>query len=117
MADVKTLLNEFIKVDGINAALVVGRDGFVIESATKGKLDMEAVGAVVSTGIGSSEVMGESLKLGEIAQAMMEYKDGLITTSLLGRNALLVVVSDARANIGAVRYHVKTKSPDILRSL
>jgi uncharacterized protein len=44
MANLKSQLSEFIKVEGIKAAVVVGRDGFVIEgTASDGNLDIEAV--------------------------------------------------------------------------
>jgi len=118
MPSVKNLLSDMLRVEGINAAVVVGRDGFVIEGMTSGgRLDIEAVGAVISTGVGSSEVMGESLKVGEMTQAMVEYKDGVIVTSLLGRAAVLAVVADARCNLGNVRYQMKQRAPEIERAL
>ena len=33
----KPLLEEFLKIEGVSAAVVIGRDGFVIESAVSGK--------------------------------------------------------------------------------
>lgn len=117
MATMKSLLSELVRVEGINTALVVGRDGFVIEGESKGKIDMEAIGAIVSTGIGSSEVMGEAMKVGEMTQGMIEYKNGVIVMGLLGRKAVLAVVADSAANLGNVRYQVKQRAPDIERSL
>ena len=118
MANTKSLLSELVKVEGINAAVVVGRDGFVIEGTTSGgRLDIEAVGAVISTGIGSSEVMGEALKVGEMTQAMVEYKEGVIVMGLLGRKAILAVVADSKANLGNVRYQLKQRGPEIERAL
>ena len=55
MATLKEELNELVKVEGVGAAVVVSSDGFVIESASSGgALDTDAVGAVVSAGIGAS---------------------------------------------------------------
>ena len=42
----KQILGEFLKIDGVSAAVVVGRDGFVIESAASGKMDIDALGAM-----------------------------------------------------------------------
>jgi predicted regulator of Ras-like GTPase activity (Roadblock/LC7/MglB family) len=118
MAGIRDQLGDMIKVDGITTAVVVGRDGFVIEGVTGGgRLDTEAVGAVISTGIGSSEVMGRELRLGDMAQAMMEYKDGIIVMTLLGDAAVLAVVADLKANLGNIRFQVKKRAPDILRTL
>ena len=114
MADIKRLLSEFTQVEGINSAVVVGRDGFVIEGVSNGtNLDVEAVGAVVSTGIGASEVMGRELGVGGMTQGMAEYKEGVIVMSYLGRDAVLAVVADLNANLGNVRYQVKKRSTDL----
>ena len=76
MADVRSILNEFMTVQGIKASLVVGRDGFVIEAVIgAGSVDADAVAAVISSGIGSSEVIGRELEIGKLEQAMYEYKD------------------------------------------
>ena len=70
----KPLLEEFLKVEGVSAAVVVGRDGFVIESAVSGKVDIEALGAMASTGLGTSEVMGTTLGKGELSQMLVEWR-------------------------------------------
>jgi uncharacterized protein len=114
MADLKSQLRDLIQVEGVNTAVVVGRDGFVINGVSNGaNLDIEAVGAVISTGIGSAEAMGRNLNVGAMSQAMVEYKDGIIVMSFLGSDAILAVVADINANLGNVRYQVKKKSPEI----
>ncbi|MFH0823423.1 MAG: roadblock/LC7 domain-containing protein [Pseudomonadota bacterium] len=114
MAGVKQLLGDLVSVEGINTAVVVGRDGFVIEGATNsGRMDVEAVGAVISAGIGSAEVIGRELNIGSMNQAMVEFSGGVVVMSFLGRDAILAVVADANANLGNVRYQVKKKSPEI----
>ena len=118
MANVKQLLGELLRVEGVSAVVIVGRDGFVIEGVTAGsRLDTEAVGAVISTGIGSNEVMGESLNVGQLRQAMVEYEHGVIVTGLLGNDAILAIVAEARANLGNIRYQLKQRAPDIARAL
>ena len=34
----KPLLEEFLKLEGVSAAVIIGRDGFVIESAVSGNI-------------------------------------------------------------------------------
>ena len=105
----KQMLTELVKVEGITTAVVVSRDGFVIDGASNGNsLDLEAVGAVVSAGIGSNIAIGAELHVGAIQQSMAEYEKGFIVATLLGdAGALVVVVADLKANLGHVRYHVK----------
>jgi len=113
MGSLKDLLNEILHIQGVNTAVVVGRDGFVIEGASvRGKIDSDVIGAVISTGIGTAEVMGGELKIGAMTQSMFEYNDGVIVLGLAG-DAILAVVADAKANLGMVRYRIKKHSPQI----
>ena len=117
MANLKDLLNEIMKTQGVNTAVVVGRDGFVIDGVfSRGKVDSDVIGAVISTGIGSAEVMGAELKIGEMTQSMFEYNDGVIVLSLAGE-AILAVVADAKANLGMIRYRIKKHSPQIAAAM
>jgi predicted regulator of Ras-like GTPase activity (Roadblock/LC7/MglB family) len=118
MEGLKSLLADLTKVEGINSAVVVGRDGFVIESSdAKNVVDVEAIGAVISTGTGASEMMGKELAIGELQQSMVEFKNGIVLTSLLGREAVLAVLADLSANLGNIRYQVKKRAPEIQRAL
>jgi uncharacterized protein len=105
-------------VEGIKAAVVVGRDGFVIEgTASDGNLDIEAVGAVISTGLGSSEMMGKELKVGTLTQSMLEFDNGVLVMGTLGKDALLCLVCGAGANLGNVRLQMKKRSPEMAAEL
>ena len=84
------LLEEFLKVEGVSAAVVVGRDRFVIESAVSGKVDIEALGAMASTGLGTSEAMGNTLGKGELYQMLVHQV----------RHVLLVAQSPGFAVLG-----------------
>ena len=96
------------KVEGISSAVVVSRDGFVIEAASSnGLMDVEAVGAIISAGIGSSEVIGKELNVGELSQLMIECKRGVIVVGHLGTEAILAAVASMSANLGNIRYQVK----------
>jgi predicted regulator of Ras-like GTPase activity (Roadblock/LC7/MglB family) len=66
MEILKQILMEFLRLDGVTAAVVIGRDGFVIEDAVSGEIDTDALGAMASTGMGTSEAMGAELGKGEL---------------------------------------------------
>ncbi len=118
MANLKSLLSDLVKVEGINAAVVVGRDGFVIDGlANDGKLDIEAVGAVISTGLGSSETMGRELNVGALTQSMIEFDSGVLVMGTLGKDALVCLVCRLGANLGNVRLQMKKRAPDLASAL
>ena len=103
----KKILGEFLNLEGVSAAVVVGRDGFVIESATSGKMDIDALGAMASTGIGTSEAMGRELGKGEIAQMLVELDRGPIIISPLSKEELIAIVAENSSNLGRIRYELK----------
>jgi len=117
MASLKNQLNDIIKVDGITAAVVVGRDGFVIEGMSTDGRDTETVGAVISTGLGTSEVMGKELNVGALTQSMVEFDKGILLMGTLGRDALLCLVCELGANLGNVRLQMKKRTPDLAAEL
>ncbi len=114
--DVKGILSDFLKIDGVTAAAVVGRDGFVIESATSMKIDLEGLGAIVASGIGASENMGTELNLGALSQYLIEFDRGKVMIAAAGDD-ILAVVTDASAVIGSVRFNVKKGIDDLVKAL
>ncbi|MEW6368160.1 MAG: roadblock/LC7 domain-containing protein [Acidobacteriota bacterium] len=117
MPSTREVLNSLVKVEGIASAVVVGRDGFVIDAAGGAGMDVEAVGAVISTGFGSSETMGQELKIGKMGQVMAEFDNGVLVSAALGQDAILAIVTSASANLGNVRYQVKKHIKDLEKSL
>jgi len=113
----KEILGEFLNVEGVSAAVVVGRDGFVIESATSGKMDIDALGAMASTGIGTSEAMGKELGKGELTQMLVELDKGPIIVSPLSKDELIAIVADITANLGRIRYEVKKNKERLIAAL
>jgi len=113
----KPLLEEFLKIEGVSAAVVIGRDGFVIESAVSGKVDIEALGAMASTGLGTSEAMGNTLGKGELSQMLVELEKGPIILSPLSADELIALVADTTANIGRIRYELKKNKERLIAAL
>ncbi|MDH7593021.1 MAG: roadblock/LC7 domain-containing protein [Methanomicrobiales archaeon] len=113
----KQILSEFLKLDGVSAAVVVGRDGFVIESAVSGKVDIEALGAMASTGVGTSEAMGTELGKGQLTQMLVELQEGPIILSPLSPDELIAIVANNGANIGRIRYELKKNRERIIAAL
>jgi predicted regulator of Ras-like GTPase activity (Roadblock/LC7/MglB family) len=117
MATLKALLGELVKVEGIRSAVLVGRDGFVIEGVSHSNVDMDPIGAVISTGLGAAEVMGTELKVGDLVQGMLEFSDGIVFVSYLGSQAVLAIVADVRANLGHIRFLLRKRTPEIEHAL
>ena len=114
---IKPILEEFLKIDGVSAVVIAGSDGFVIESAVSGKIDIEALAAMASTGLGTSAAMGTSLEKGELSQMLVELDKGPILISPLSEDELIAIVADGTANIGRIRYDLKKNRERIIAAL
>lgn len=110
------LLSTIINLRGVNAVTVVGRDGFVIESQSKSNIDIDALGAIVSTGFGASEVMSTEMNLGKIQQTMVECASGKVLIASCG-DAILAVTTDTNAVIGSVRHNITKVLLDLENAL
>ncbi|MCP4680456.1 MAG: dynein regulation protein LC7 [Deltaproteobacteria bacterium] len=115
MAGTTNILKTLNSAPGIHESLVVGRDGFVIDNV--GDMDADGVGAVVSTAIGAIEAMGRDCEQGALFEVMAEYKEGVIIAAPIGRDAVLGVVADGEANLGAIRHAVKKNMRELEREL
>ncbi|MDQ6661743.1 MAG: roadblock/LC7 domain-containing protein [Chloroflexota bacterium] len=118
MVDLKQTLNRFLAISGVKQAILVGRDGLMIEGISRdGKEDMEAIGAIMSTGLSTAEALGREIARGSVIGVLMEYENGLVSVDPLGDFALMVTLSDTAATISRVRHLVKTARNEILEAL
>jgi hypothetical protein len=113
----RQILGEFLRLDGVTAAVVAGRDGFVIESVVAGDIDVEALGAMASTGMGTSEAMSNELGKGEMHQMLVELENGPILLSPLSEDELIAIVANANVNVGRIRYELKKNRDRITAAL
>jgi predicted regulator of Ras-like GTPase activity (Roadblock/LC7/MglB family) len=118
MVDLKQMLGRFLAIPGVRQAILVGRDGLLIEGITReGKEDIEAVGAITTTSFSTAEALGKEISRGNLVGVLMEYEHGLVSIDPLGDFALMVTLSDNASNIGRVRHLVKTSRSEILEAL
>jgi predicted regulator of Ras-like GTPase activity (Roadblock/LC7/MglB family)/CheY-like chemotaxis protein len=113
VATIKELLTEFTKLPGVNAVCLVGRDGFLLESIAKTGFDAEMIGAIASSGFGTSESMGRQLGKGALSMSMIEFEDGPVLFSPVGADALVVIIADKEANLGMVRLKLKKHTAEL----
>jgi predicted regulator of Ras-like GTPase activity (Roadblock/LC7/MglB family) len=118
VANIQENLKELFKVNGVKAAVLVGRDGLVYQGLSNDReTDIEEVGALLSSSIMSTDTTGQELRVGKLEQSIGEYQSGVLVTSALGGDAILCLVCDRGVNLGMVRFQVKKAAPGILSAL
>lgn len=118
MVDLKQTLSRFLSIPGVRQAILVGRDGLMIEGLTRdGKDDMEAIGAIMTTGLSTAEALGQEIARGNVIGVLMEYEHGIVSVDPLGDFALMITLSDNASTIARIRHTIKASRNEILEAL
>lgn len=108
----KTLLQELMETEGARAAVLVDWDGFVIEGrARTGVLPMDTIGAVISTSLGSTQVIGRELRVGSGNLAVLEFQKGCVLARPVGEHGILALLLDLDAKLGLPRCQILRIAP------
>ncbi len=113
----KSILEEFLTLEGVSAAAIVGRDGSLLEGVTSGITDFESVGAMASTGMGSSEAMGTELSRGKLVQMQMELAKGFIMIAPLTDAEFVTIIADTLDSSGRIRHALKKNRERLIAAL
>src|SRR5512147_1197382 len=98
------VLDEFLTIEGVSAAVVVGKDGALIGSAANGRaMNVDAIGSMVSTCLGSSEVIGGTLERGELLGMTVELDKGPIYLAPLTGHEIIAIIADTPGTVVNVR--------------
>jgi len=114
MSKLKELLNTFLKTEGARVALVVDRDGFLIEGVARaGDMGLDAIGAVISTSLGSIQAIGRELQVGGVNFAMFEFDKGTVLVRVLGGHGILAILVDSSTNLGLPRHQIRKLAAEL----
>jgi predicted regulator of Ras-like GTPase activity (Roadblock/LC7/MglB family) len=101
------VLEDFLKVPGVSSAVVVGRDGFVIESSGGGAhVDVEDLGAALAHAVNGIEEMGSELAVSSFQDLFVEYGRAVIMCKPVGEAVIGLVAPDA-SKLGIIRHKTK----------
>lgn len=114
MTVVGEVLSRVTDYEGITLALLVGRDGLLIDGTSKSTdQDLENLAALVSSLMTQAERAGDQSKQGALAQMIVEYAEGYIAVEPL-EDDIIVVGADKPANLGLLRTAVKRHREELL---
>jgi predicted regulator of Ras-like GTPase activity (Roadblock/LC7/MglB family) len=107
MATIRDVVEALSRRTGVDAVVVVGRDGLPIDSHTQNGIDAEGVAALLPTVIKSLVDLGEAGGRGDFGAGVLEFGAGLAVVSVLNADALLVVLVQPATNVGALLYDLR----------
>jgi predicted regulator of Ras-like GTPase activity (Roadblock/LC7/MglB family) len=108
--DVKDILDEVTSADGVISAVVLGRDGVVLESSTRDtNEDPEAIAALSRDAIIAAERMTSDLGKGNLIMGILEFSRGMAIIANISRFSKLIVLAQRGSNLAELWNLVGSK--------
>ena len=107
MASVRDLVAAIRQRDGVEAAVVLGRDGLLIDSQAMDGVDPEDLAARIPPILAAADDLGAAGGRGEMVTAVLEHAGGLALVSALNADAVLFVMLSPSANVGQLLYELR----------
>lgn len=107
MPSIRDLVAAIRQRDGVDAAIVLGRDGLLIDSHLTPGLDAEDIAARIPAIIGSADDFGAATGRGDLTAAVLEHANGLAIVSVLSAEAVLLVLVTPKANLGQLLFELR----------
>lgn len=107
MASIRDLVAALRQREGVEAAIVLGRDGLLIDSQVVPGLDPEDLAARIPSIIGPADELGAAARRGEVVTVILEHGQGLAIVSVLSGEAILLVLVQPSADIGQLLYELR----------
>jgi uncharacterized protein len=107
MTSIRDLVAAIRQRDGVEAAVILGRDGLLIDSQAVSGLDAEDLAARIPPIIAAADELGTASGRGELVTAVLEHGDGLAVVSALSSEAVLFVLLTPGANVGQLVFELR----------
>jgi len=107
MATIRDVVEALGRRTGVDAVVVVGRDGLPIDSRTTNGVDAENVAALLPSAIKQMAQLGDAGGRGEFGTAVLEFGRGLAVVAVLNADALLIVLVRPATNIGGLLFDLR----------
>lgn len=113
MATIRDLVSAIRRRDGIDAAVVLGRDGLLIDHQANDGVDAEQIAARVPSILQYADELGEASSQGRLLTAVHEYQGGTLVMSAMSQEAVLLVLMQPDADVGALLFDLRRHRANI----
>ncbi len=113
MPTIRDLVAAIRQREGIAAAVVLGRDGLLIDSQADAGVDAEQIAAHVPTILQFAEELGTAARQGDLRTAVLEHVHGTTVMSAMSAEVVLLVLATPRADLGALLFDLRRHRANI----
>ena len=113
MPTIRDLVGAIRQREGVDAAVVLGRDGLLIDSQAVDEVNAEQIAAHVPSIVQFADEYGAAADRGSLQTAIMEHERGLSVICCLSADAVLLVLVRPGANLGQLLYELRRNRANI----
>jgi hypothetical protein len=113
MPTIRDLVAAIRQRDGVEAAVVLGRDGLLIDGQAAPNVNAEHVAAHVPSIVQFADEFGASAARGALQTAILEHPGGLAVIACLSADAVLLVLLQPTAELGNLLYELRRNRANI----
>lgn len=113
MATIRELVAAIRVREGVVAAVVLGRDGLVIDGQALPTVDTENVAAHVPPILLAAEELGHATQQGSMQTTIVEHERGYAIVASLSADAVLLVMAHPSANLAQLLYELRRNRANI----
>jgi predicted regulator of Ras-like GTPase activity (Roadblock/LC7/MglB family) len=107
MPTIRDLVGALRQRDGVDAALVLGRDGLLIDSLCAPDVDPERVAALIPAIVAAADEYAAHDDRGALTTAVLEFHRGIAIASVLSRDVILLVLTRPTADLGTLLFELR----------
>jgi predicted regulator of Ras-like GTPase activity (Roadblock/LC7/MglB family) len=113
MATIRDLVRTLERREGIDAAIVLGRDGLLIDGACAPTYEVEDLAVLVPPVALAAIDLGQSARTGNAGLMVLEYDHGTIIISAISPDAFLFLLVRPSANLAALLFELRRHRPQL----
>ena len=113
MPTIRDLVGAIRHREGVEAAVVLGRDGLLIDSQTSDQVNAEQIAAHVPSIVQFADEFGAAASRGALQTAILENEHGMAVICCLSADAILLVMVQPTANLGQLLYEIRRNRANI----
>ena len=107
MPSIRDVVQALGRREGVDAVIVLGRDGLTIDAHVRDGLDADGLSALIPSVAAACTRLGSAAARGDFTTGVAEFGKGLTIISVLTPEVILAIFVQPNVNVGAMLYEIK----------